>query len=236
MAQVAWLNPSGHDFPPISQALKDPNGLLAAGGDLSPERLLQAYRSGIFPWYENDQPLLWWSPDPRCVLRPDKIRISRSLAKRLRRNEFEVRLNTNFRAVIEACSAPRIGSTETWITGEMTNAYVELHRLGFAHSVECYQGQALVGGLYGLSLGRLFFGESMFHQVTDASKVAFAYLCRLLEEQNCPLIDCQIVNPHLLTLGCETMSRESFQTFLHQFCDAQNSINWDKLPELLPDW
>ena len=161
MKNVAWLDSSGDNFPPIDQALSEPNGLLAVGGDLSPERLLRAYQSGIFPWYEEDQPLLWWSPDPRAVLYPEKVKISRSLAKRIRRKEFEIRLNTDFVSVINACAAVRAGSPETWITQAMTSAYIMLHQQGYAHSVECFQDNCLVGGLYGVSIGQLFFGMGL---------------------------------------------------------------------------
>jgi leucyl/phenylalanyl-tRNA--protein transferase len=229
MKNVTWLEGSD-DFPPIDQALSDPNGLLAMGGDLSPRRLLQAYQSGIFPWYEEAQPLLWWSPDPRAVLDPGKVKVSRSLAKRIKRREFDVRLNTSFNSVISACAGIRATTSETWITQAMNQAYNELHQLGHAHSIECYQDNQLVGGLYGVSMGRLFFGESMFHTATDASKVAFVYLCRLLEQQNCPMIDCQIENPHLMSLGCKTIPRSAFSAILEKYCGETNAIKWKNLP------
>ncbi|HIG43528.1 MAG: leucyl/phenylalanyl-tRNA--protein transferase [bacterium] len=235
MKTVSWLDSTSDDFPPIDQALTDPNGLLAAGGDLSPERLLRAYRSGIFPWYEEDQPLLWWSPDPRAVLYPEKVKVSRSLAKRIKRQEFEVRLNSDFIGVISACAEARAYSSETWITGAMINAYTLLHQQGSAHSVECYKDNCLVGGLYGVSIGRLFFGESMFHTETDASKIAFVYLCRLMQAQRCPLIDCQIENPHLVSLGSENISREKFRSYLEHYCEEANPINWLNLPSKLSD-
>ncbi|MBV1876108.1 MAG: leucyl/phenylalanyl-tRNA--protein transferase [Pseudomonadales bacterium] len=236
MAQAIWLDDHILSFPAIDQALTDPNGLLAVGGDLSPARLLLAYRSGIFPWYESGQPILWWSPEPRAVIKPQQVKISRSLRKRLKRNEFEVRLNTNFSAVITGCAAARLSTSDTWITDEMQNAYLKLHQLGHAHSIECYKDDQLVGGLYGVSIGRLFFGESMFHTATDASKVAFVYLCRLLEQQQCPLIDCQLENPHLLSLGCNTISRQEFKPLLASYTDEKKSIDWRNLPPNLPDW
>lgn len=239
MSDIAWIDINENCFPPISSAQVEPNGLLAIGGDLSPGRLLLAYQSGIFPWYEDGQPILWWSPDPRAVLYPDRLRISRSLAKRLKRNEYEVRLDTNFGAVINACARPRNtadNSGGTWITAEMQSAYLALHSQGYAHSVECYRDDELVGGLYGVSIGRLFFGESMFHTSTDASKVAFAYLCRMMTEQCCPLIDCQLENPHLTSLGCETLPRDEFQSYLSTYCDEKNSIDWRNLKVNLPDW
>ena len=158
MKNIAWLDSTDFNFPPVDLALTEPNGLLAMGGDLSVKRLLAAYRCGIFPWYEQDQPLLWWSPDPRAVLFPDRLKISRSLARRLKRNEFEVRINTNFEAVITACAQSRSYSSDTWITPAMQQSYIELHEAGYAHSLESYHDGQLKGGLYGVSLGRLFFG------------------------------------------------------------------------------
>ena len=181
---------------------------------LSAERLIRAYSEGIFPWYEDGQPILWWSPDPRAVIQPSNVKISRSLRKRLRRKEFEVRVDTAFDDVVECCQAPRDYSSDTWITNEMQEAYGDLHRRGFAHSVECYLNGMLVGGLYGVSKGRLFFGESMFHSVTDASKIAFAHLCDILQKQGCPIIDCQIPNPHIMSLGVETIPRTEFLGYL----------------------
>ena len=159
MIELTWLDPSKLEFPPVEQAMQDPDGLLAVGGDLSKERLLLAYSKGIFPWYEDDQPLLWWSPDPRAVIEPQNVKISRSLRKKLRKQEFEVRVDTAFDDVVKLCQNPRAYSNETWITNEMRQAYLALHRDGYAHSIECYQDKELVGGLYGVSIGRLFFGE-----------------------------------------------------------------------------
>ncbi|MGL6159213.1 leucyl/phenylalanyl-tRNA--protein transferase [Microbulbifer sp.] len=202
------------EFPPTDLALKDPNGLLAIGGRLSPEWLLAAYRRGIFPWYSDDQPILWWSPSPRCVVFPDQFRIGRSLRKALRRGGFQVTFDRAFEWVIDACRSSRADTEGTWITGEMRDAYVQLHRLGYAHSVETWRGGELVGGLYGIALGRVFFGESMFHRATDASKVAFVHLVRQLESWGCPLIDCQVGNPHLFSLGAVEVSRADFERLL----------------------
>ncbi|HHC72240.1 MAG TPA: leucyl/phenylalanyl-tRNA--protein transferase [Thiotrichales bacterium] len=198
-------------FPPVSSALEEPNGLLAVGGDLSPRRVLAAYRRGIFPWYSQGQPILWWSPDPRAVLFPERLHISRSLRKRLRRRSYRVTLDLAFEAVIEACAAvPRPGQEGTWITSEMAEAYLRLHRLGYAHSVETWQAGRLVGGLYGVAMGRIFFGESMFSRETDASKVAFAHLVRHLRRYDYRLIDCQVETSHLLSLGAGNIPRDRF--------------------------
>ena len=231
MIELTWLDPSKLEFPPVEQAMQDPDGLLAVGGDLSKERLLLAYSKGIFPWYEDDQPLLWWSPDPRAVIEPQNIKISRSLRKRLRKREFEVRVDTAFDDVVKRCQNPRAYSNETWITNEMRQAYLALHRDGYAHSIECYQDKELVGGLYGVSIGRLFFGESMFHAATDASKVAFVALCRLLRQQGCPLVDCQMPNPHIMRLGVETISRSEFMLHLlnNNKLKSNEWINWPSL-------
>jgi len=196
-------------FPPPEFA--EPEGLLAVGGDLSPSRLLLAYSMGIFPWFSEEEPILWWSPDPRCVLAPAELKISRSLAKTLRQDRFRVGFNEAFPAVVAACADSRRGQgAGTWITGNMQQAYDRLHRLGFAHSVECWQGDELVGGLYGVCLGRCFFGESMFHRATDASKVALVALARRMEEKGWPLIDCQLPNPHLVSLGAKEIPRREF--------------------------
>lgn len=231
MIELTWLDPSKLEFPPVEQAMQDPDGLLAVGGDLSKERLLLAYSKGIFPWYEDDQPLLWWSPDPRAVIEPQNVKISRSLRKRLRKREFEVRVDTAFDDVVKRCQNPRAYSNETWITNEMRQAYLALHRDGYAHSIECYQDKELVGGLYGVSIGRLFFGESMFHAATDASKVAFVALCRLLRQQGCPLVDCQMPNPHIMSLGVETISRSEFMLHLlnNNKLNSNEWINWPSL-------
>ncbi len=196
-------------FPP--PGLAEPEGLLAVGGDLSPERLLLAYSSGIFPWFNEDDPILWWSPDPRCILEPDQVRISRSLARTLRRGAFAVTFDRCFHAVIEGCAAVRTEKGEgTWLSSRMADAYLRLHELGYAHSVECWRGEVLVGGLYGVVLGRCFFGESMFHRETDASKVAFVTLVRRLRGEGVELIDCQLPTAHLASLGAVEISRRDF--------------------------
>lgn len=210
---IPWL--AGEPaFPPVEAALDDPPGLLAAGGALHPEWLLAAYRRGIFPWYSEGQPLLWWSPDPRLVLVPSEIRISRSLGKILRRGRFEIRFDTAFAEVVAACAGPRKGASGTWITPEMQRAYVRMHELGYAHSVEAWDDGQLVGGLYGMALGRVFFGESMFSALPDASKVALVHLCAA----GYALIDCQLPSDHLARLGARTMSRCSFCAALQRLC------------------
>ena len=191
--------------------LADSTGLLAVGGDLSPTRLLLAYSMGVFPWYNPGEPILWWSPDPRCILETDGMTISRSLAKTLRRGVFDVTFDRAFRRTMEACGEVRLGRGEgTWITTEMMAAYGQLHDMGFAHSVECWSDGELVGGLYGVSLGRCFFGESMFHRRTDASKVALAVLAQRLDAAGFELIDCQLSNSHLLSLGARQIPRREF--------------------------
>jgi leucyl/phenylalanyl-tRNA--protein transferase len=206
---IPWLGPND-PFPEIDRALREPNGLLAAGADLSPERLLTAYRRGIFPWFGPEDPILWWSPDPRMVLFPDEFKVSRSLAKRLRRGDYEVRFDTAFEAVMRACAEPRAGQHGTWIIEEMVQAYVRLHELGYAHSVESWQDGRLVGGLYGMALGRMFFGESMFSRATDASKVALARLVERLRALEFGLIDCQMETEHLASLGARPIARSEF--------------------------
>ena len=235
MSTLRWLDPDRLEFPPLHLALKDPNGLLAVGGDLSPERLILAYRSGIFPWYEDNQPILWWSPDPRLVLFPEEFRMSRSLRRRLRQNQFEVRIDSAFNQVLEACSGAREDQDGTWITPEMKAAYQRLHLLGYAHSIETWQDDRLVGGLYGVAIGRLFFGESMFHRVTDASKVALAWLCRLMRSHQCPLIDCQVETGHLLSLGARNIPRDDFVRWLNEYCYPPAGP-WHDLPSRPGPW
>jgi len=199
--------------------------LLAAGGDLSPERLIAAYRRGIFPWYSAGQPILWWSPDPRMVLYVDEFRTSRSLAKRVRRHEFEIRIDTAFRDVIDSCATmPREGQRGTWITPEMIDAYCELHRRGVAHSVETFRDGQLCGGLYGMALGRVFFGESMFARETDASKVALVYLVGLLQQLGVPLIDCQQETGHLKSFGARPISRAAFAGHLSELIHSTEPV------------
>jgi leucyl/phenylalanyl-tRNA--protein transferase len=198
-------------FPPVELAQRRPNGLLAVGGDLSPARLLNAYRHGIFPWYSDDQPILWWSPDPRVVFRTDCVKLSARDRRSLRKSTWVIRADTDFGSVIRACaSAPRDGQDGTWITAEMEAAYVSLHRRGHAHSVEVLEGERLVGGIYGVAIGQMFCGESMFSGESGGSKVALAALARRLSEWGWPLIDAQMENPHLLSLGAVRMSRRTF--------------------------
>lgn len=197
-------------FPPVDVALTDPNGLLAAGGDLSPHRLLDAYSRGIFPWFGDDDPVLWWSPDPRMVLFSAELNVSRSLRRVVRAGRFTVTLDRAFGAVMAGCASPRPGQDGTWITPDMTEAYTLLARLGYAHSVEAWLDGALVGGLYGIVMGRMFFGESMFARVTDASKVAFVHLVRQLRRWDMPMLDCQMSTRHLASLGAREIPRAAF--------------------------
>ncbi|WP_153109403.1 leucyl/phenylalanyl-tRNA--protein transferase [Propionivibrio limicola] len=207
---IPWLESNG-DFPPLEGALHEPNGLLCAGGELSPHRLIAAYRHGVFPWYAKGEPILWWSPDPRMVLVPSEFKLSRSLRKTLRNTRYEVRLDYAFPSVIYACAKTRrSGQSGTWITTEMQAAYIALHELGHAHSVETWIDGHLVGGLYGLSIGAMFYGESMFAHVTDASKIALAHLARLLDENGFGLIDCQMNTSHLASLGGREIPRREF--------------------------
>jgi len=206
---LTWLE-RGSAFPPVERALKDPNGLLAAGGDLTLERLLDAYRCGIFPWYSGGEPILWWSPDPRMVLFCDELKVSRSLGKSMRNKGYEVRIDSAFGRVLKQCAGPRKGAQGTWLGDSMQAAYLALHRAGYAHSFETWRGHDLVGGLYGVAVGRMFFGESMFSHATDASKVALVELVRSLERRGFPLIDCQVRTPLLASLGAREIPRRSF--------------------------
>ncbi len=206
-------------FPHPDTAETEPDGLLAVGGDLSPTRLVQAYRQGIFPWYSAGQPILWWSPNPRMVLFPERLHVSRSLRKTLRRGRFDVTFDRDFDAVIHACAAPRKDEEGTWITPEMIDAYRRLHALGLAHSVEAWHEGELAGGLYGVTLGRVFFGESMFSRMNDASKVAFVHLVRTLERHGWPLVDCQVHTAHLESLGAERLPRRRFLDLLAAHVD-----------------
>lgn len=227
MITLPWLDPDSLEFPDTGEALDDPNGLLAGGGDLSAQRLLHAYRRGIFPWFEDGQPILWWSPDPRAVLFPERLHISRSLRKVLRRGEFTVTADRAFEAVMQACAAPRNDAAGTWITDDMLMAYTELHHLSYAHSIEVWRHQELVGGLYGLGLGRVFFGESMFSWADNASKIAFVHLVAQLRAWGFRLIDCQVSSKHLLTLGAEEIPREAFEQIL---------LNYAYLPSISGPW
>lgn len=212
---IPWLG-SGDPFPEVERALAEPNGLLAAGADLSLPRLLEAYRNGIFPWFTDGQPILWWSPDPRMVLFPAELKVSRSLARTLRNPRFEVRADTAFDEVIDGCRQPRRGESGTWITEEMAEAYGALHRAGFAHSVETWLDGELVGGLYGVALGRAFFGESMFTHVSDASKVALVVLARQLQHWDFGVIDCQMNTAHLASFGAREIPRAEFTRSLQE--------------------
>lgn len=212
---IPWLE-SGTPFPPLRSALKHPNGLLAAGGELSPERLLDAYGRGIFPWFSAGDPILWWSPDPRMVLFPGELKISRSLAKTLRNRRYETRFDHGFGAVVTGCAAPREGEPGTWISDEMLAAYGDLHRLGHAHSVETWIDGNLAGGLYGVALGGVFFGESMFSRVRDASKVALVALVAHLKSRGYGLIDCQVRTRHLESLGAREIPRRRFARLLEE--------------------
>lgn len=214
-------------FPDIETALHDPDGLLAIGGDLSRERLLDAYLSGIFPWFNEGQPVLWWSPDPRSVLFPAELKIARSLSKRLRKNQFRITFNKAFKAVLEGCAAARNGVNDTWITNTIKTAYITLHESGYAHSVECWRDKKLVGGLYGLALGKVFFGESMFSRETDASKVALVYLTEKLIARKFKLIDCQVHSKHLQTLGAKPIPRKMFIHVLKNFSNLDKITDWN---------
>ncbi len=215
---LLWMPKGGpHWFPPVEEASAE--GLLMAGGDLSPERLIFAYTHGIFPWYEEDSSILWWAPDPRCVLFPGELRIPSRLARSLRRRRFSFTVDSAFRRVIHACaSVPRHGAQGTWIVPEMEEAYIRLYELGFAHSVEVWEDGVLVGGLYGVQYGRAFSGESMFHFRSDASKAAVVFLVQWLQGRGVEIIDCQQASDHMLRLGAREISRREFQRLLSEFC------------------
>jgi leucyl/phenylalanyl-tRNA--protein transferase len=239
---------AGSLFPPVERALREPNGLLAAGGDLAPARLLEAYRHGIFPWFSAGDPILWWSPDPRMVLYPQEFKTSRSLRKTLAKKHYEVRTDTAFEQVMQACAAPRNGQHGTWIHPEMIAAYTELHHMGYAHCVEVWmpktaamsQFQAagsqhgianeleLVGGLYGMAIGRMFFGESMFSRRADASKIALAHLCAQFRRWNFGMIDCQMNTSHLASLGAREVPRKEFIARLQELVHyAHRESPWE---------
>ncbi|HVT33884.1 MAG TPA: leucyl/phenylalanyl-tRNA--protein transferase [Rhodanobacteraceae bacterium] len=209
--RIPFLDPEKPDaFPPVGTALREPDGLLAGGGDLSPERLLAAYRRGIFPWYSRGQPILWWSPDPRTVFGTDRMHVPRRLARWLRTCEWTIRADTAFETVVHACAAPRPGQPGTWIDSAMRAAYLRLHALGHAHSVEAWDADTLVGGIYGVAIGRMFFGESMFSAADNGSKVALLALARALRGWDYPLLDAQVASPHLFTLGAIEIARGDF--------------------------
>ena len=211
MTMLPWMDPGAENFPPSNRALDEPNGLIAAGGDLSAGQLLAAYRRGIFPWYGEGQPILWWTPTPRLVLFPEKLHISRSMVKLLRQQTFTVTTDRCFQAVMRNCANPRPGQNGTWISDEMINAYCRLHEAGYAHSVEVWHDEALVGGLYGIAIGPVFFGESMFSRTSNASKVAFIHLVTGLRHAGFHMIDCQVYTQHLASLGATEISREAFE-------------------------
>lgn len=206
---IPWLEP-GEPFPPVEQALRDPNGLLAAGADLSPERLIEAYAHGIFPWFNEEEPPLWWSPDPRMVLFTRERHVTRSLRRVIKSGRFRVTMDTAFTEVLAGCAEPRLDQDGTWITGQIVDAYTTLAALGHAHSIEAWEGDTLVGGLYGVALGRMFFGESMFARRSDASKVALVAMLAQLEQWEMPVVDCQVPTSHLASLGAREIPRAEF--------------------------
>jgi leucyl/phenylalanyl-tRNA--protein transferase len=228
-----WLDTQDEEapFPPVELALQDPDGLLAFGGDLGSRRLLRAYRQGIFPWYSEGQPIMWWSPDPRTVLFPSDLRVSRSLRKSMRNAGYSVTMNRAFERVIDACAAPRAEDDGTWITTAMRDAYIRLHQEGHAHSIETWYEGELVGGLYGIAIGRVFFGESMFARRRDASKVAFARLARQLECWGFALIDCQVHSDHLASLGATQIQRRQFIALLDKYCAGQPAMRFWQFDE-----
>jgi len=233
MISLQWLAPeSTADFPDVKTALDEPEGLLAAGGDLSTTRLIRAYQKGIFPWYSTGEPILWWAPDPRFVLPPEHIKVSRSLAKNLRNSPFEIRMDTAFEQVISICAEqPRKDQPGTWITDAMREAYIELHRAGHAHCVECWHGDKLVGGLYGVHSGQVFCGESMFSRESNASKIALVHLCRFLQHHDFKLIDSQVYTEHLERLGARMISRNQYIEILQQPNSINMPNNWGELFE-----
>lgn len=232
-SRICWLSPDAPAaaFPDIELALDEPDGLLAAGGDLQAERLLCAYERGIFPWYEEGQPILWWSPDPRCVIKPEQFHYSRSLRRALRTSDCELRSNTSFAAVIAACAEPRREQAGTWITDDMIAAFCELHENGWAHSLEVWHQEQLLGGIYGIAIGRVFFGESMFSRISNASKFAVAGLTRILARERFALLDCQVISPHLLSLGATCIPRSDFGEILKSACPQRKKFeNWPNAP------
>ncbi len=236
MSAIHWITAQDpvDAFPPVHRACTQPDGLLAAGGDLSTHRLLAAYRRGIFPWYEEGQPILWWSPNPRTVFLPEHVHRSRSLIRDLRRNPVRVSINTHFTQVIDACAKSRPGQHGTWITRAMRHAYIRMNEEGHAHSLEVWRDEQLIGGIYGLSLGGVFFGESMFSQATNGSKFALTFLAKWLEKHKFALIDGQVKSPHLMSLGSLEISRKQFVSLLDQHCERQpdNQV-WQKNDELV---
>lgn len=225
---------SHSSFPPVENALREPNGLLAVGGDLSPQRLLEAYSKGIFPWFNADEPILWWSPNPRMVLFPEEIKISRSLRKTLKKEHYQIRTDGSFTQVMHACASSRKGQVGTWIHPEMIAAYTALHDMGLAHCVETWMGGELVGGLYGVALGQVFFGESMFSRVPDASKIALVHLAKQLQRWKFGLIDCQVKTDHLTSLGAREIPRSEFSQQLDRLiADTKPGNKWSFDPVLI---
>ncbi len=224
--RITWISSEDppEAFPELGSAFDTPDGLLAAGGDLSERRLLYAYRHGIFPWFDQGQPILWWSPDPRCVMQPDAFHLSRRLSRYLRQSGFEISFNTAFDEVIARCAENRDGQKGTWITSQMADAYSHLHGKGWAHSVEVWSGSVLSGGLYGLAIGKAFFGESMFSSHDNASKAAMLALCQLLKQAGIVVLDCQVESPHLLSLGARLMPRAEFAAMLSTACEPQSQL------------
>ena len=224
-----WIDPYDESggFPDINLAMKEPNGLLAVGGNLTPKRLIDAYKKGIFPWYTEGQPILWCSPDPRSVLFPDKLNISRSTIKKIRQEKYQITVDRAFKQVISQCAEPRADGNGTWLTPQMIDAYYNLHELGYAHSAECWQGDELVGGLYGVSIGRVFFGESMYSRNSDASKIAFIHLATQLKEWGYSMIDCQVHSKYLQSLGASVIPRQEYINLIN---------HWTKLPALNKQW
>lgn len=221
---IPWVSP-GQGFPDLSSALQDPNGLLAASQTLTAQDILLAYRQGIFPWCGLDQPILWWSPDPRMVLFPDQVKISRSLKKSILKADYTISMDTHFEMVMRECAQPRKSDASTWIGEDFIAAYTQLHHQGIGHSVEIWKGNELVGGLYGLSFGQMFFGESMFSKKTDASKIALTFLCFLLSHYAKSLIDCQVANAHLASMGAYNMPRGEFVQYLSSAM-KEEMIDW----------
>ena len=235
--RLHWLDPRdpNQPFPPPHRAMRDPNGLLAIGGDLSLTRMIRAYSAGIFPWYNPNEPILWWCPDPRAVLDPAEFHVSHSLAKRLKRADYAVTLDSAYEAVLQACSGPRRGGHGTWLGPDMKHAYLDLHEHGFAHSVEVWSGGELVGGLYGVALGRAFFGESMFSTQADASKIALYYLSLQLHAWSFALIDCQVTSAHLKSLGAVEIPRERFLLRLRQALQDVGRVGGWRFDIAVPD-
>jgi leucyl/phenylalanyl-tRNA--protein transferase len=236
MIRLPQLNPLRPGlFPDPEDALSEPNGLLAWGGDLSPERLISAYAQGVFPWFNEDEPILWWSPDPRCVFRTDGVHISRSLRKQLSKSNWRITADTSFTRVMRACAAPRNGTVGTWIGDDMIAAYEELHRQGHAHSVEVWDRGSLVGGIYGVAVGRLFCGESMFSARTGGSKVALAGMCQLLHRWGFPFLDAQVTNDHLLSMGAVEIPRRQFVAQARRLAAMPGMVgSWVQHPIALP--